>query len=537
MCNAGTASQSLDGNSVSTLLFNDGYLFGKPRRPSSYEVPKGEGVHSIALANLWIAGIVDGELRSAATTTGAAQFWPGSVQSEADCRAFDRIYRVTLADFVEYERSGIAAADLAEWPWQLGAPVVDGDGNPQNYHLAAGDRPQLVGDQTAWWIMNDAAGGAGEPDRTEPLGIEVRVTAMSISAARFVDVVRSSTRLGMALDLATLFRFDITYVGSASVEDLMVGMYVDTGLGDPTDDFVGSDSLLGLGFTYNGDDDDEVRWGGYGLDPPALGVKVIEGLRFGPDGLDNDRDGLIDEQNERLPLGTFMYFNNDNSVVGMPADAEERYGYMQARWRDGTPLTVGWNGYGGTRRTRFMYPAIPPAYWSEEEMGERNQPSDRRFLLAMGPVDMQPGEEQDFTLAILWARGRDRRHSLEVLKQTSRLAQLGFEMGDLAPGARWVDVSSRIHSQQLSHRSGLGKNHPNPFSGSTTIPFRMLESGHVRIAVYDVLGREVEVLVDGIRSAGSHEVIFDSVGFAPGVYTYRMSAFSGAVSLTMIIAK
>ena len=66
--------------------------------------------------------------------------------------------------------------------------------------------------------------------------------------------------------------------------------------------------------------------------------------------------------------------------------------------------------------------------------------------------------------------------------------------------------------------------YPNPFSGSTTIGYEVPEHGRVRLAVYDVLGREVAVLLDGVRAAGVHEARFEAAHHASGLYLYRLEA-------------
>ena len=74
----------------------------------------------------------------------------------------------------------------------------------------------------------------------------------------------------------------------------------------------------------------------------------------------------------------------------------------------------------------------------------------------------------------------------------------------------------------------LAQNYPNPFNPVTTIGYRVsgLGSSWVRLAVYDILGREVSVLVNERREAGVHEVKFDGAGLASGVYFYRLQAGS-----------
>jgi subtilisin-like proprotein convertase family protein len=70
----------------------------------------------------------------------------------------------------------------------------------------------------------------------------------------------------------------------------------------------------------------------------------------------------------------------------------------------------------------------------------------------------------------------------------------------------------------------LAQNYPNPFNPTTTISFQLPVAGNVKLAVYDLLGREVSVLVDERMVAGVHEVKFDGNGLSSGVYFYRIQA-------------
>ena len=71
---------------------------------------------------------------------------------------------------------------------------------------------------------------------------------------------------------------------------------------------------------------------------------------------------------------------------------------------------------------------------------------------------------------------------------------------------------------------GLGQNYPNPFNPSTTISYELPEPTSVQLSVFDMLGREVAVLVDGERSAGRHAVRFNAEGLTSGIYVYRIHA-------------
>src|SRR5690606_1642755 len=63
---------------------------------------------------------------------------------------------------------------------------------------------------------------------------------------------------------------------------------------------------------------------------------------------------------------------------------------------------------------------------------------------------------------------------------------------------------------------------PNPFARQTTISYEVAASAPVRLAIYDVLGREVAVLVDARQEAGTHGAVFEAAGLAAGTYVYRL---------------
>ena len=83
----------------------------------------------------------------------------------------------------------------------------------------------------------------------------------------------------------------------------------------------------------------------------------------------------------------------------------------------------------------------------------------------------------------------------------------------------------------------LEGNYPNPFNPETRIRFSMTESAQVKLVVYDVLGRQVRVLVDGAYKAGTHEVIFEAGDLPSGTYLYRLETPAGSFVQTMLLLK
>jgi hypothetical protein len=70
----------------------------------------------------------------------------------------------------------------------------------------------------------------------------------------------------------------------------------------------------------------------------------------------------------------------------------------------------------------------------------------------------------------------------------------------------------------------LSQNFPNPFNPSTHITYSLAAASDVRLTVYDILGRELSVPVNGRQAGGDHEFLFDASNIASGVYFYRLVA-------------
>jgi hypothetical protein len=89
-----------------------------------------------------------------------------------------------------------------------------------------------------------------------------------------------------------------------------------------------------------------------------------------------------------------------------------------------------------------------------------------------------------------------------------------------------IDVASDVTGRPagVPTQLALAQNYPNPFNPSTTIRYELPAASEVRLSVFDMLGREVSVLVNERREAGVHEVRFDASGLSSGVYLYKLQA-------------
>ncbi len=101
------------------------------------------------------------------------------------------------------------------------------------------------------------------------------------------------------------------------------------------------------------------------------------------------------------------------------------------------------------------------------------------------------------------------------------------------PGGRAADQGSESKPAEYS----LSDNYPNPFNPSTVIQFSLPENVHVKLKVYDALGREVRTLVDRLEGPGIMSVSFDATNIPSGVYFYRLNAGSFSSVKKMVLMK
>jgi spore coat protein H len=83
----------------------------------------------------------------------------------------------------------------------------------------------------------------------------------------------------------------------------------------------------------------------------------------------------------------------------------------------------------------------------------------------------------------------------------------------------------------------LAQNFPNPFNPTTVVSYQLAVASSVRVAVFDLLGREIATLVNELQSPGTHEVRFDATGLPSGMYVYRLTSGTRSESRKMMLMK
>jgi hypothetical protein len=118
----------------------------------------------------------------------------------------------------------------------------------------------------------------------------------------------------------------------------------------------------------------------------------------------------------------------------------------------------------------------------------------------------------------------------------------GYTTGSAAPISyetmtKFGTLGVKQTSNVIPEAFQLKQNYPNPFNPATTITFDVPADQYVTIKVYNMLGQEVETLVNQRFSPGTYQTRFDGGNLPSGVYLYRLMAGSAAITKTMLLIK
>lgn len=462
-CTAPTSRIDLDINNVRTTILNGGDMWWDLDN-AKYEIPKGSGKHSVFAGSIMIGGKDEtGNLKIAALThrDGGTDFWPGPINKNTTsttvdvCEEYDKHFKISrkeVEDYISAFKAGEnppVPSSMLNYPahGSIGdghdyylAPFFDADSNG-TYNPLQGDYPafdlgqdndryangKLQGDQNIWWVFNDV-GNVHTASGGNSIGLEIHAQAFGFAT-------------NDAINNMTFYNYKIINRSTFTIEDCYMGIWADTDLGYAFDDYVGCDVERGLGYCYNGDAYDE-NSEGYGDNPPAVGIDFFEGPRADiGDGIDNDRDGILDEEGELITMSKFMYHNNGFGDQGDPVTAIDFYNYARGKWKNGAPMRYGGSGFSTTGTPcDFMFPddSDQDQFWGTggvvvepwSEITADNAPYDRRFLQSAGPFTLEPGAVNYITSGVVWAQGDqggDPWSAVQNLKKADDLAQALFD--------------------------------------------------------------------------------------------------------------
>lgn len=394
------------------------------------EWPRGSGRYLASMQGLVWGGLVEGEVRVGGSTFNHG--WQAGVIREDGTTdpslPEHRIFRVRRYDATWWNAQSAATQsqllrDLHEWPAQHGAPWIDANANgvydPDTTAWAQGgttDGPQMRGDEMLWFAANDLdSRRVRNLYGSSPVGMEMHTLLWASTEHPLLDnvIFREHTLINKGTD-------DIT--------EMSIAVWEDADLGDPSDDFCGVDTALGLAYSYNGLRDDVV----YGI-PPASGtlwlqtpIEAHEGsvARYG----DGWREGY-----RNLPLSAFTYYINGSTIYQDPAPKLPVGGMHLFN----NLLGRLWNGSNHvdpvSQNNTQQAVAGDPVRGTGWIDGIVSDPGDRRFLSGSGRFTLAKGDTQKVLLAYVAAADGNHLLSVRALRNAAR--QLHDIHRNLPPGA------------------------------------------------------------------------------------------------------
>ena len=536
-----------------------------------FEVPKFSGKNTIFISTLWIGGLdekdslhLSGARYGQGPGTGPAgtyhDYFAGPVM---DSSAYS-IYQDTLWNYIWNLKKSDIDYHIAHWQDQGYKPIHDiltwpGNGNvslgeaaklapfyDRNndgiYNPMDGDYPLIRGDQALFFILND--------DRNVHMETEGEKLRVEIHGMAYVFNIPEDSAL-----MNTVFmNYKIINRSANTYHNTYIGVFTDTDIGYPFDDYIGCDVERSYYYGYNGNPVDGTgQPGSYGANPPAQAVAFIGGPYMDPDGKDNPKvdslghqlcnasvngtgfgDGIVD--NERYGLTDFMTFYNYGVPDYMtdPLYSPQYYNYLQSKFNDSVQLKYGGMGhypsaYGSP--CKFMFPGtsdtlcwgvwcIPqvPLNWTETTAGDA--PYDKRGVGSSGPFTFNPGQEQELDLAYTFARDYNNDSSLNKLRTYIETIEGYFNSNELPDGSSFNGIASHPGNSSIKILF-----YPNPASTQVNILFDRIINTPVNIRVYNANG----VLVSSESGTPSGRLItVDISGLPTGLYLFS-TEFNGQV--------
>lgn len=348
------------------------------------------------------------------------------------------------------------------------------DSNPGTYDPAGGDYPIIKGCCATYMIQNDdvSHGLSG----TQPIGLEMQYMFYHFK------------NWGVLNDV-TFAEVLIRNLGGEDYADFAFGLYLDTDLGNPFDDYIGSDSTRSMLYTYNGDQNDEgsPSGPGYGIDPPAFGVTAL---------------------NRALTTA---------QVYQITSTPSEFWNVLQGFNPNGTSIV---SPLGDT--TKFMFNGNPNDVnaWSEENLA--NQPGDRRGALYTKHGPLMAGDEILQTYAFVYSRVGDRLENVDQLYADVEEVRSFYDtIGVVKCNEGVLKVPEMKFAEFMIA--------PNP--AATSVSIETNSEMEFQVSVVDAMGK----LVSGLRQSANGSATIEVSDFDNGVYLLVIESENQRITKRLVV--
>lgn len=392
----GSVSFSTANSNTKYFVSNNGTFFSNPmlNPPGGFIVPKDSMVSSIhAMCFMAVGSDNNDQLKGAAANYQTSDFAPGPylpVVANYSSPAYINKYGSALWDISKsqidhhiahwMDPGYVVPGTIASWPGNgdsgngesaLLAPFYDSDGD-QLYEPENGDYPLIRGDKAVYTIIND--GKHQHPSGLEKANLEVHMLFYQYDVPS--DDVLTNT---------VFFQTTVFNRGTILLHNFHAGHLIDFDLGNPYDDYIGTDPGRHLAYGYNGDHNDEMFSGnpGFGAMPPAVGIVNLDG----------SMNSHILLPNGTVPMSASGY---NNVLKGLLPDGDQQL--------DENSLP-----------TTYIYSDIDSASgWNEYNGTISNIPGDRRSVIGHSEETFRPGGVLCYNSAAIFARKYENSFSASV---------------------------------------------------------------------------------------------------------------------------
>jgi hypothetical protein len=160
------------------------------------------------------------------------------------------------------------------------------------------------------------------------------------------------------------------------------------------------------------------------------------------------------------------------------------------------------------------------------------EPADYSVLASFGPIELGPGDTMPLAFAILGAT------NLAELEQSARVVHQIM-------GGGWAAVDDEVtgpDGRPTFMATRLLPSSPNPFRGATAVRFELARTAEVSVGIFDITGRRVRVLADGLRGGGRHTLSWDGRddsgrALSDGIYFLRLSTAGARQSRPIVLLR
>ena len=549
-CGAPQSSVDLHGNNIQARILNGGDLFTDFNsgqfipNPSSSASPT-----TIFAAGLWMGGVdLGGNLKVAAVNTrgflgtdySAGPLNGTGTTNAFNCANWDRMFRVTDSEIAAFKQAQplSQAQAIAQFPGIMGwpangnvafasvwgfnlpslslevlAPFYDAnfdaiysplDGDYPAVQLA--QKAPFVPAEIVWCVFNDQKGGAIHPvTKGAPLNMEIQLTAWAFNCPdepELNNTVFTSHRL--------------INRGTEAIQALSVGFWVDFDLGCYEDDYVGCSKSRNTMFAYNQDAVDGNIGNSCAGTPTFAGSPPVQTVTFLNSADFSQNDYALDKF---ISYGVF-----GNPATNDPVDDVEYYRNLTGFWRDGTTLTYGQVGYGGTTPTDLLFPGDPSDAngWSMCTSGQSF--ADRRVLGTQMVGLVNPGQVLELNTA--WA----------VHNNVPQPCNLGNAMDEVDiirahHNNNYVGLCSAVSSNTSILPADNIQLFPNPTNSDATLRYGSIQVNELRI--YDATGK----LLQSLKNLGNGETVLKTNQLPTGMYSLRLFTDEGSIIKTLAVVR